>query len=281
MKILVAGCNGLLGQNLLRTAPPGMELHGLARHESALVPEALSSFHRLDITAADTWDFVRSKVRPDWIVNAAALTDVDACERDPAACAGVNRDAVGRMAASGIRLAQLSTDQVFDGNSGPYGEEDAVNPLNVYGHCKRESETAALSGFPGNLVVRTMWMWGKDGDPKKGFPEFVRANLAAGKPVRAAADQWGTPTRAEDLARAIWALVAGGRSGIYHAVGPDWVNRPQWAHRIAALGGLDGSLVQAVTTPELNLAAPRPLRSGLRCDKLARDTGFRPRGLGE
>ena len=83
--------------------------------------------------------------RPDVIVNAAAFTDVDGCERDPAACARANRDAVGWMAATGARLVQVSTDYVFDGAAGPYREEDAVAPLSVYGRAKLDSEALTLA----------------------------------------------------------------------------------------------------------------------------------------
>jgi dTDP-4-dehydrorhamnose reductase len=130
-------------------------------------------------------------------------------------------------------------------------------------------------------VVRTAWVWGAGKGAKRSFTDFVREELAAGKPVRIVTDQWSNPTLAEDLARAIWALVTAGRSGLYHATGGEWMNRLDWARRVAAFHGLDDSLITPITTAEMNPPARRPLQCGLRCDKLARDTGFRLRGLDE
>lgn len=279
MRILIAGCNGLLGQDLLRTAPPGHELIGIARHPEAALAGSLSAYHARDIADPATWEFARDVLKPDWIFNAAAYTDVDGCERDPETCRRVNRDAVKAMAQTGIPLVQLSTDYVFDGSAGPYVEDDSVNPLSVYGSVKLESEVAALSGSPANLVVRTMWVWGTGKGAKKSFTDFVRESLAAGKPVRIVSDQVGNPTLAEDLALAIWVLVGSGCSGVYHASGSDRVSRLDWARAVARFYGLEASGIEAVTTTELKLPAARPLQSGLRGDKLARDTGLVLGGL--
>jgi len=283
LRILIAGCNGLLGQNLLSTAPAGTFLIGLARHASPARPDLLpsDSYFARDIADPETWRFVRETVRPDFIINAAAYTDVDGCERDPAMCIRVNRDAVRAMAETGIPLVQISTDYVFDGQAGPYGEDDPVNPLSVYGRIKLESESIALAGSPANLVVRTMWVWGTGNGAKKSFTDFVRESLEAGNPVRAVTDQVGNPTLADDLARAIWALISRGHSGIYHAAGGARVNRLEWARAVAHRYGLENAVISPLTTPGLNLPAARPLDSGLRCDKLVRDTGFVLRGLEE
>lgn len=278
MRVLVTGCDGLLGQNLLRTAPAGDAIIGLARHDVPVPAVRLSEYHVRDIADPATWEFIRDVVRPDRIVNAAAYTDVDGCERDPALCDRVNRDAVRAMAATGIPLTQVSTDYVFDGEAGPYSEDDAPRPLSVYGRSKLESERATLSA-PGNLVVRTAWVWGTERGAKKSFTDFVRETLSAGKTARIVTDQWSNPTLAEDLAGAIWALVGAGRSGLYHAGGSDRVSRLEWAERVAKFFGLDAGLIQPITTADMNPHARRPLRAGMRCDKLLRDTGFRLRGL--
>lgn len=280
-RVLIVGCDGLLGQNLARTAPAGLELAGLARHEAPVLPGLLPAYHRGDIADPGTWRLVRDAVRPDLIVNAAAFTDVDGCERDPALSDRVNRDAVRLMAETGIPLVQVSTDYVFDGEAGPYSEDDAPAPLNAYGRAKLEAEEIVLSASPRNLVARTAWVWGAGKGAKKSFTDFVRETLAAGKRARIVTDQWSNPTLAEDLARAIWALVGAGRSGLYHAAGADHVSRMDWALRVARAFSLDAGLIDAVTTAGLNPPARRPLVSGLRCDKLARDAGFRLRGLDE
>jgi dTDP-4-dehydrorhamnose reductase len=280
MKILLIGCNGLLGQNLLRARPAdGWEIHGAGKAPAAVLPDFLAGYHRADIGKRSELESVLRDVNPDRIINAAAVTDVDLCEREPALAGLINRDTVGWMAAYGKPLVHLSTDYVFDGEAGPYSEDAPTRPLSVYGSTKLESEGLALAGAPGSLVVRTMTLWGKGHGTKTSFVEFVRQSLAAGKTIRIVTDQFGNPTLAEDLALAIWNLAAGGRSGIYHAAGSEWNSRFEWARAIAAHYGLDASLIQPCLTADLKQAARRPLRSGLRIDKLIRDTGIKPRDV--
>ncbi|MBW8886365.1 MAG: SDR family oxidoreductase [Fibrobacteres bacterium] len=279
-KILLVGCNGLLGQNLLRARPAGgWEIHGVGKEPEPILPESLASYRSADIGKRDELEAVVRAVDPDRIFNAAAVTDVDLCEREPALAGLINRDTVGWMAAFGKPLVHVSTDYVFDGEAGPYAEDAPTRPLSVYGSTKLESEALALAGAPLSLVVRTMTLWGKGRGMKTSFVDFVRNSLAAGKTIRIVTDQFGNPTLAEDLASAIWKLVAGGRGGIYHVAGSEWNSRFDWARAIAAHYGLDASLIQPCLTADLKQAARRPLRSGLRIDKLIRDTDFTPRDV--
>ncbi len=279
MKALIFGCNGLLGQTLLRTLPPGWKAAGAGMEDAAVLPARLDGYIRTDITdPAQVAAAVRAAA-PDVLFNAAAVTDVDLCERDPALAERVNRDAVGHMAAAGKPLVHVSTDYVFDGEAGPYAEDAPTNPLSVYGRTKLESEALVLAGSPRSLVARTMTLWGRGKGMKTSFVEFVRNSLAAGKPIRIVTDQIGNPTLAEDLALGLWKLVEGGRAGVYHVAGSECNSRHDWATAIADFYRLDKSLIQPCLTADLKQAARRPLRSGLLVDKLARDTGFRPRDV--
>jgi dTDP-4-dehydrorhamnose reductase len=279
-KVLLVGCNGLLGQNLLRTRPgAGWEIHGVGIEAEAVLPEFLAGYHRADIGKRNELEAAVRAVAPDWIFNSAAITDVDLCEREPALAALINRDTVGWMAAFGKPVVHVSTDYVFDGETGPYSEDAPTRPLSVYGSTKLESEAMVLAGSPRSLVVRTMTLWGQGKGMKTSFVDFVRNSLAAGKTIRIVTDQYGNPTLAEDLALAIWKLADGGRAGVYHVVGSEWNSRFEWARAIAAYYRLDASLIQPCLTADLKQAARRPLRSGLRIDKLIRDTGFTPRGV--
>jgi len=279
-KILLVGCNGLLGQNLLRTRPAGAwEIHGSGMEPAAVLPQSLASYRRTDIGKREELEAALRAIDPDWIFNAAAITDVDLCEREPALAGLINRDAVGWMAAFGKPLVHVSTDYIFDGEAGPYSEDAPARPISVYGSTKLESEALVLGASPRSLVARTMTLWGQGQGMKTSFVDFVRNSLAAGKTIRIVTDQVGNPTLAEDLALAIWKLVAGGRSGVYHVVGSERNSRFDWARAIAAHYGLDASLIQPCLTADLKQAARRPLNSGLRIDKLIRDTGFKPRDV--
>lgn len=273
------GCNGLLGQNLLQTAPDGADIFGIGSGETAIIADKVREYRRLDITQFESLQQTVRRLAPDLIVNAAAMTHVDQCEEKPQLCQAVNCDAVKTLAGLGIPLVHISTDYVFDGQAGPYREEDEVAPLSVYGRTKLASEIAVLSAHPKNLVVRTMLLWGKGRGAKTQFPEFIRGSLQAGKRIRIVTDQLGNPTLAIDLALALWALTGRECSGLYHGAGPDCISRLAWAEAITGFYALDKGLIDTCLTAELGQSARRPLQSGLISEKLYRDCGFRFRGV--
>lgn len=279
MKALIIGCNGLLGQNLLRTRPVSWEAIGAGMDPVPALPELAPAYHQVDISDRGGLEAVIKAAAPDWILNAAAITDVDLCEREPAKAGLINRDTVGWMADSGVPMVQVSTDYVFDGGNGPYSEDAPTAPLSVYGSTKLESERLVLARSPRSLIVRTMTLWGRGKGAKTSFVDFVRTSLEAGKTVRIVTDQRGNATLAEDLALGIWKLVEGGHSGIYHVAGSECNSRFEWAQAIAGHYGLDKNLITPCLTADLKQAARRPLKSGLRTDKLIAATGFRPRDI--
>jgi dTDP-4-dehydrorhamnose reductase len=282
MKALIIGCNGLLGQNLLSTRPSGAwELVGAGLEAQPALPAPLSAYKSVDISKRADLEAAIRGFAPDWIFNAAAITDVDRCEREPALAALINRDTVGWVASIGIPMVHVSTDYVFDGEAGPYSEDDPTRPLSVYGATKLESERLVLAASPRSVVVRTMTLWGRGKGAKTSFVDFVGGSLKAGKTIRIVTDQWGNATLAEDLALGIWKLVEGGHAGIFHLAGSEWNSRFQWAEAIADHYGLDKSLIHPCLTSDLKQAARRPLKSGLRTDKLTAATGFRTRNVAE
>ncbi|HKP95639.1 MAG TPA: SDR family oxidoreductase [Fibrobacteria bacterium] len=280
MKALIIGCNGLLGQNLLRTRPSAdWELLGSGLEKEPALPGPLSAYRSVDISRRADLEAAIAALAPDWIFNAAAITDVDLCEREPARAALINRDTVGWMAGTGIPVVHVSTDYVFDGEAGPYSEDAPARPLSVYGATKLESEALVLERSPRSLIARTMTLWGRGKGAKTSFVDFVRNSLKAGKTIRIVTDQWGNATLAEDLALGIWKLVEGGHSGVFHVAGSEWNSRFQWAGAIAGHYGLDQNLIQPCLTSDLKQAARRPLKSGLRTEKLTAATGFRTRDV--
>jgi dTDP-4-dehydrorhamnose reductase len=202
---------------------------------------------------------VRDTIGPgDVVVHAAAKTDVDGCERDPDAAFAANAEAARSVAGTGARVIQLSTDYVFDGTAeAAYAEGDPVNPLSVYGRSKLEGERAVLAR-PGNLVVRTSWVYG-DG---RNFFRAILAAERAGRTLRVVADQRGRPTAAADLARALAYLVSRDVSGVVHVTGD---GEPcTWAD-LAELAV--GHPVERISTAEYGAPAPRPRSSVLALDR--------------
>lgn len=205
MKVIVTGAGGQLGRALVAGAPADAAVVALDRAA-------------LDIGDAAAVQARIKAERPDIIINAAAYTAVDKAESEPDLACRINADGPRHLAAAaldaGARLAHISTDFVFDGaKSAPYHPDDPVNPLGVYGASKRAGEEAVLGLMPDALIVRTAWVYGAGGG------NFVKTMLRLMRErgrVSVVADQFGTPTHAASLARAIWALAGAGAAGIHH-----------------------------------------------------------------
>jgi dTDP-4-dehydrorhamnose reductase len=193
---------------------------------------------------------VRAAIGPgDVVVHAAAMTDVDGCERDPAAADAANAVGSANVAATGARVILLSTDYVFDGRAErPYREDDATGPISAYGRSKLAAERAVLA-HPGNLVVRTAWVYGEG----RNFIRSILAAERAGRPLRVVCDQRGRPTWAGDLAAALAYLVDAGTTGVVHVTGDG--GPCTWAD-LAEL--VVGHPVERITSDELAAPAPRP-----------------------
>jgi dTDP-4-dehydrorhamnose reductase len=205
MRALVAGAAGQLGRALQASVPAGVEL---------LAPDERD----FDIMDQERVASVVREARPQLVLNAAAYTQVDRAETEPELAEAVNGAAAGTLAAAaaaaGARLVHISTDFVFDGQSAlPYPPNATPNPLGVYGATKLSGERQVLARHPAPLILRTAWVYAAAGN------NFVRTMLRLMRErdeVRVVADQIGTPTHAEGLARAIWALDAAGCTGLHH-----------------------------------------------------------------
>lgn len=205
MRVLVTGGEGQLGRALQASAPQEAVLTALSRSDCDIRDEI--SIHR-----------VFDDLKPDLVFNAAAYSAVNHAEIDEDNARAINATAVDHLAraaaARGARLVHVSTDYVFDGESGhPYGTADETNPLSAYGRTKREGEVLALAGDPRCLLVRTAWLYAATGS---NFVLTILGHMQARGTVSVVADQIGTPTHAPSLARALWDLALAGGSGIHH-----------------------------------------------------------------
>jgi dTDP-4-dehydrorhamnose reductase len=213
---------------------------------------------RLDIADRDAVLGAITSWRPDVVVNPAAYTDVDGCERDPDRAWAVNALAVRHLAdacgRAGAHLVHVSTDYVFDGAKGsPYHEWDETGPLGVYARSKLAGEREA---GPGATVVRTSWVYGRHGG---NFVQTVLDRAAAGQPLRFIDDQTGTPTNAEDLALLLRRLAVSRVPGLFHGTNGGQVTRYQQAREILAAAGRDPEQAEPITSDELPWVAPRPV----------------------
>jgi len=270
---VIAGCRGQLGHALAKQIEPG---------EIA----AAGDLPELDIVdRASLERFFAGLAPPLVVVNAAAFTQVDSCEKpeNRAAVWGANAEGPGLVAelcaARGFRLVHVSTDYVFPGDADrPYREDDPPAPTSEYGRSKLEGERRVLALCPSALVVRTSWVFGRG----RNFIAAILAQAQARRrkqdrtPLRVVDDQRGRPTYAVDLAAGIRALVEADARGLYHLA-----NRGEATWWEVARASLDeagfGDLgVDRIQTRDLGLPAPRPMYSVLDCSK-AEALGVRPR----
>jgi dTDP-4-dehydrorhamnose reductase len=262
MRIAVTGATGQLGRAFQEVAGRRHELVLFGGPASAGGPDLRDP--------AATSQAIRA-ARPDWVLHAASMTDVDGCERDPAAAHAINgrgTQAVAQGAAEcGARLVAVSTDYVFDGKRGNYSETDAPNPRSVYGASKLEGERLAVTAVPGAIVARTSVVFGPH---KKNFVTWLRGELAAGRPVRIVRDQRVNPTLSYDLAEQVLALMEANATGIYHTAGATSLSRLEMAYAVADHFGLRRDLITPITSDQLSWVAERPLDATLNTAKVSR-----------
>lgn len=225
--------------------------------------------HAADIRDAKRVQDVVQETNPEWVVLAAAYTDVDGCEGNPDLAFAVNRDGAVNVAVAakkvGARLVFLSSDYVFDGKkTTPYEIEDARNPQSVYGRTKAEAEIRLLALMPECCIARTSWLFGIGG---KCFPDTI-LKLAASRPaLDVVNDQRGCPTYSVDLARAIVRLCRKDASGIVHVTNAGDCTWFEFARDIISGAGL-ATVVRPVSSQQMARPAPRPSYSVLSATRL-------------
>lgn len=237
---------------------------------------------RFDLEDASSFETALEAARPDAVVHSAALPDPDACERDPARAEACNADAPARLArlcrARGVRVIVLSTDLVFAGDRAFQSEDDPAVPIQAYGRTKLGGETAVLAEDPGGVVLRLPLMCGRGHGSRPTASEAIAWALAAGRPLRLFHDQIRTPVDAASVADGIVRVLAGAHAGHFHLGGSQRLSRYELGLRVAALLGLDPSLITPIRLGDLP-QAPRPADVSLDSRRAQEVLGWRPRPL--
>jgi len=272
MTIVVAGANGLVGSRIVaRLSGAGERVVALGRGPRRV--EGAFDYVEVDLfREPGKLAQVIESVRPGGVINAAAMTDVDACEHSVREAWIVNAGAVEKAALAcaevGARLTTLSTDYVFDGIKGSYSEDDPPNPRSIYARTKRAGEEAALILAEDVAVCRTALVYSARHGAKKTFPLTVLESLRAGRQVKAFNDQIGSPTLADNAAEMVIGIHSSGARGIFHCAGATQISRLEFCRTLARKLGADEKLIVPVQLAELKLPAQRPLKCGLRVDKV-------------
>ncbi len=264
VRTLLLGSGGMIGSALAKTLA-GPQLFAFAHRD-------------LDITDYLAVEKIVLKTKPAIVINAAAFTRVDDCEKFRETAFLVNSQAPGHLAGLcrkyNSHLVHFSTDYVFDGNSEtPYREDAPCNPLNYYGTTKLEAEKKIVASGCSFLILRTSWIFGRNGD---NFVKKLLKRALAGAALQAPVDQTGAPTYAGDVSHALVKLLSIQATGTIHFTNLGHCSRHEQAQTILQLYGLNNS-VEAVTNERLHLPAKRPRFSVLDISRYIHETGHSPR----
>jgi len=282
-RILITGCQGLLGQKLHNLLVGANHLIGLDLAETSHLRGESFEYHRLDITNRTGVLKIVSETKPAFIINTAALTDVDLCEIERDRCWRINVLAVENLIRAckkvDAHLIHLSSDYVFDGKRAPYSEMDPASPLGFYGKSKLAGENALRGAGLPCTIVRTQVLYGTAPNIRPNFVGFILDKLRGSAPLNIVDDQRGMPTLADDLAQGIARVLQLRKEGIFHLAGRDSVSRWEFARAIARLNGDDPERIHPIKTAQLKQKAPRPEDSTFVLDKIQRELAFLPRGI--
>lgn len=287
MKILITGAAGMLGSDLADRLGRRFEAVGTGRSRKS---HTLIPFHPCDLAVSETVEDLFRRLRPDLVFHAAAMTHVDACERQKADAVRNNvlatQHVVEASNRAGAFLIFFSTDYVFDGEKkGPYAESDAPFPLNVYGETKLAAERYVTARANRYWVMRLSWLFGLRG------PSFVRTILRtsnAQNSLRVVADQIGRPTYTRDVADALAEILERHpeafhlhRQDCFHLANEGMVSWADLAAFVLKTAGRGNVTVEPVRSSELDRPARRPRNSVLCLDKIRQAFGTQLRHWSE
>lgn len=245
MRVIITGASGQLGQALRK------------------VLEA-QDFDVLDIPRLDVKDHAvvqnLADYRPELVIHAAAMTDVDGCAKDPDMAFSVNAFGTQNVAHACLRsnaeMIYISTNEVFGGRlDRPYTEDDKPNPINPYGSSKRSGEQMAAHYLKNGLyIVRTAWLYG--GGNK--FPAKIIATADKNGELNVVTDEISNPTYIVDLAEAVAQLAQTHAYGLYHFTNSGYCSRYEFAKEILRLSGREHIPVHPITLAEFKRASAVP-----------------------
>ncbi|MFA5160988.1 MAG: sugar nucleotide-binding protein [Elusimicrobiales bacterium] len=269
MKILVIGASGQVGGAILRECGNySIEAKGTSAKSDA------GGLLKADIRLSHAFEEIFESFKPDAAILCAAMTDPDLCQENERQAEQVNvegaRNILRLCDLHKTRLACLSTDNVFDGARGPYDETAKPNPVNVYGQTKLKAEKICAGASFGSVIIRSSGVYGADS------PNLLTQIMdKAGKNERMelSSTEYCTPTFAPDLAAAVLLLVLKEKTGLYHAAGPDFVSRYEFAQIACQRLGIPADMITPVNA-QPGQKAPRPRLAGLVSKKLLDETGY-------
>jgi len=264
LKLLITGASGLYGSKLAQLALGknievySSDIQGLSVYGKCV---------KLDISGKEQVEEAFKTIKPDVVVHAATLTDVDKCETNKELAWQVNvegtKNIVDAAKRAGSFLIYISTDYVFSGDKGNYKETDKPNPINYYGLTKLKAEEIVQTQQE-YFIARPSVIYGSTpAAGKVNFALWLIETLRKAERVKIVTDQWNTPTLNTNLAEMTLEVIERRLTGIYHTCGATRVSRLEFAMQIADVFGLDKGLIDKVSSSQFTWPAKRPMDSSL------------------
>lgn len=288
MNILITGANGFLGYYLAeQLLEKNYSVIATGKGECRLPFTNNNNFRYLPMDFTDPYSVhdVFEKIKPGVVVHAGAMSRPDDCELNQMQAYLVNVEGTVHLLINAAEYKSffifLSTDFVFDGESGMYTEEAKPAPVNYYGKTKLEAEEVVKEYESDWAIVRTVLVYGKNHSGRSNFLSIVKEKLEKGEEYSVVDDQWRTPTYVEDLAAGVVSINEKRASGIFHISGKDFLTPYQMALKTAEYFGFDRKLIKRVTAADFNQPAKRPSKTGFVIEKARKELGYEPASFDE
>jgi dTDP-4-dehydrorhamnose reductase len=281
-RILVVGSNGMLGQAIVNLfCEKNFTILAASNEDESYNKELM--YIKIDISnEAQVADLILN-TKPEYIINTAAYTNVDKSETEKELATAINVYGVDYLSKYANQVSahfiHISSDYVFDGQKGPYTEEDETNPIGFYGLTKLLGEKAIIKNTSLYTIIRTNVLYGPTKYGRADFVKWVYNSLSEGEKINIVTDQINNPTYLKDLAKAILTITENNITGLFNIGGEILLSRYLFAYKVAEYFNLDVNLINPILTIDLKQPAPRPLKSGLITTKAENVFGYKPTKL--
>jgi len=271
MKILITGATGKVGEEVTKVISREMintEILLLTNNVKEIIPKKNQKVIQAFYSDIKWIKKIVLDEKPDVIINCAAMTNVDACEDDHKLAMELNAKLPEVLAKAAkiidAHFITISTDYIFDGNSGPYDEDAVPNPLSFYGKSKLAGENAVKIEMDSKFtILRTNVVYGQSSFGKTDFINWLIDNLKAGKKLTIIDGQYCNPTYSEDIAWSILKIIEGKVFGVYNISGDGYYNRYEIAQLVCEVFEFDSNLIVKIPEKDLIQKAKRPSKGGL------------------
>ena len=258
MRYLVTGASGLLGLNFSLQESDTHSIVGVVNQNS--IGDVPFEVKTLDLSDPEVLEPLIDEVKPDVVLNCAAIANLEACEQNPEMAWKLNAELPGNLSKlalrKGYKLVHISTDAVFDGIKGDYREEDETHPINIYAETKYQGERKVAESCKDALIARVNF-YGFSLNSRRSLVEFFINNFKAGKEMKGFTDVFFCPLMVLDLADLLEKMVNHNLCGLYHVISSECLSKYDFGIRVARSFGFDENLIKPSSVNEGGLLAKR------------------------